>query len=116
LSDPLTLRAAAAILFVTALAWLARRRCPGLATTWAAYVIMLAPVSGVVLLGPPPAALARYFEDVARHRPVAPVARLGLVRAWRALGKLERARAEWEVLRQLDPALAGLVASRIGSS
>jgi hypothetical protein len=56
-----------------------------------------------------PAALARYFEDVARHKPDAPVPRLGLVRAWRALGERERARAELEVLRRLHPGLADAV-------
>jgi tetratricopeptide (TPR) repeat protein len=55
-----------------------------------------------------PAALAQYFEDVARHRPDAPVPRLGLVRAWRTLGERERAQAELEVLRRLHPGLAGL--------
>jgi hypothetical protein len=57
-----------------------------------------------------PVALARYFEDVARHRPDAPVPRLGLVRAWRALGERDRARAELETLRRLHPGLAGVVA------
>jgi tetratricopeptide (TPR) repeat protein len=56
-----------------------------------------------------PAALAQYFEDVARHKPDAPVARLGLVRAWRALGERERARAELEVLGRLHPGLASAV-------
>jgi protein O-mannosyl-transferase len=63
-----------------------------------------------------PAALARYFEDMARHKPEASVARLGLVRAWRALGEPERARAELEVLRRLNPDLAGLVGAGIGPS
>jgi hypothetical protein len=56
-----------------------------------------------------PAALARYFEDAVRHRPEAPVARLGLVRAWLELGERERARAEHEVLRRLHSGLATLV-------
>jgi tetratricopeptide (TPR) repeat protein len=51
LTDPLVLRAAAGFVLVTALAWLARRRCPGVAAAWAAYVIMLLPVSGAVSLG-----------------------------------------------------------------
>jgi hypothetical protein len=63
-----------------------------------------------------PAAFARYFEDMARHKPEAPVARLGLVRAWRALGEPERARAELEVLRRLNPDLAGLLGAGIGPS
>ncbi|HEX2501007.1 MAG TPA: BTAD domain-containing putative transcriptional regulator [Methylomirabilota bacterium] len=58
-----------------------------------------------------PAALAQYFEDVARHKPDAPVPRLGLVRAWRTLGERERARAELDVLRRLHPGLAGLAAA-----
>jgi tetratricopeptide (TPR) repeat protein len=56
-----------------------------------------------------PAALARYFEGAARHRPDAPVPRLGLVRAWRALGERDRARAELEALGRLHPGLAGVV-------
>jgi tetratricopeptide (TPR) repeat protein len=56
-----------------------------------------------------PDALARYFEDMARHKPDAPVPRLGLVRAWRALGERERARAELEVLGRLHPGLAGRI-------
>jgi hypothetical protein len=48
---------------------------------------------------------------VARHKPEAPVPRLGLVRAWRALGEGERARAELEVLGRLHPGLAGVVAA-----
>jgi tetratricopeptide (TPR) repeat protein len=51
LSDPLVLRAAIGVVLVTALAWLVRRRCPGVATAWVAYVIMLAPVSGAMSLG-----------------------------------------------------------------
>jgi hypothetical protein len=56
-----------------------------------------------------PATLAQYFEDVACHKPDAPVPRLGLVRAWRALGERERARAELEVLGRLHPGLASAV-------
>ena len=56
-----------------------------------------------------PATLAQYFEDVARHKPDAPVPRLGLVRAWRVLGERERARAEIEVLGRLHPGLAAVV-------
>jgi protein O-mannosyl-transferase len=50
-TDPLVLQAATGVILVTALAWLVRHRCPGLTTAWAAYVIMLAPVSGAVSLG-----------------------------------------------------------------
>jgi tetratricopeptide (TPR) repeat protein len=57
-----------------------------------------------------PTALVHYFEDVARHKPDAPVPRFGLVRTWRVLGEPARARAELEVLRRLHPGLAGLVA------
>jgi tetratricopeptide (TPR) repeat protein len=56
-----------------------------------------------------PAALARYFTEAARHKPGAPVPRLGLVLAWRALGERERAGAELEVLRRLHPGLARAV-------
>jgi tetratricopeptide (TPR) repeat protein len=56
-----------------------------------------------------PSALLPYFEAAVHHRPEAPVPRLALVRAWRALGERERARAELEVLRRLHPSLAGLV-------
>ena len=51
LTDPLVLQAAAGVILVTTLAWLVRHRCPGLITAWAAYVIMLVPVSGAVSLG-----------------------------------------------------------------
>jgi protein O-mannosyl-transferase len=51
LTDPLVLRAATGVVLVTALAWLARHRCPGVVTAWAAYAVMLAPVSGAVSLG-----------------------------------------------------------------
>jgi tetratricopeptide (TPR) repeat protein len=51
LADPAVLRAATGVILVTALAWLLRRRYPGVAVAWASYVIMLAPVSGVASLG-----------------------------------------------------------------
>jgi hypothetical protein len=63
-----------------------------------------------------PAGLARYFEEAARHRPEAPVPRLGLVRAWLTLGDVERARAEFEVLRRLHPELAAVVVAAGRSS
>ena len=63
-----------------------------------------------------PAGLARYFEEAARHAPEAPVPRLGLVRAWLTLGEVERARAEFEVLRWLRPDLAAVVAAAGGAS
>jgi protein O-mannosyl-transferase len=63
-----------------------------------------------------PAALAHYFEDAARHRPEAPVPRFGLVRAWRALGRPERAGAELDVLRRLHPGLANRVVAGGGPS
>jgi tetratricopeptide (TPR) repeat protein len=56
------------------------------------------------------AALVPYFVDATRHRPEAPVPRLGLVHAWRALGETDRAQAELEVLRRLHPDLAALAA------
>jgi len=62
-----------------------------------------------------PAALVPYFEAAVRHRPESPVARLGLARAWRAVGALDRARAEDDALRRLDPGLAGLAAAAAGS-
>src|SRR5262249_51585845 len=51
LADPLVLRAVVGVVLVTAVAWLLRRRCPGVAAAWVSYVIMLAPVSGAVSLG-----------------------------------------------------------------
>jgi hypothetical protein len=63
-----------------------------------------------------PAALARYFQDAARHRPEAPVPRYALVRAWRVLGEPARARAELEALRRLHPELADLAAPEGESS
>jgi tetratricopeptide (TPR) repeat protein len=56
-----------------------------------------------------PAALAQFYAEVARRRPDAPVPRLGLVSAWRALGQREQAGAELEVLRRLHPGLAGAI-------
>ena len=58
-----------------------------------------------------PVGLARFFEEAARDEPEAPVPRLGLVRAWLTLGDVERARAEFEVLRRLYPDLAAVVAA-----
>lgn len=63
-----------------------------------------------------PAALVAYFGAAAQHRPAAPAPRLGLVRAWTALGDRERARGELEVLRRLQPDLATLVEARGGLS
>jgi tetratricopeptide (TPR) repeat protein len=51
LADPSVQRAVAGVVLVTALAWLLRYRCPGVAAAWVAYVVMLAPVSGAVSLG-----------------------------------------------------------------
>jgi hypothetical protein len=56
-------------------------------------------------------ALAGYYGDAARHQPDAPVPRLGLVRAWTALGDGARASDELERLRRLAPELAELVAA-----
>jgi tetratricopeptide repeat protein len=61
-----------------------------------------------------PTTLATYYGTAARHRPDAPVPRLGLVRAWTALGDRERARDELERLRRLAPGLAELVAAGSG--
>ena len=47
------------------------------------------------------------------HRPEAPVPRLGLVRAWLAVGQPDRARAEHEVLRRLHPGLGALMAPAV---
>jgi len=63
-----------------------------------------------------PAALAAYFGAAAQHRPAAPAPRLGLVRAWTALGDRERVRGELEVLRRLQPDLATLVEAQGGLS
>jgi len=62
----------------------------------------------------PPTALASYYGAAAAHRPEAPVPRLGLVRAWTALGDRDRARGELERLRRLAPGLADLAAARGG--
>jgi tetratricopeptide (TPR) repeat protein len=62
----------------------------------------------------PPTALAGYYGAAAAHRPEAPVPRLGLVRAWTALGDRDRARSELERLRRLAPGLADLAAARGG--
>ncbi len=51
LIDPSVLWAATGITLVTALGWLLRHRCSGVATAWASYIIMLAPVSGAASLG-----------------------------------------------------------------
>jgi len=64
----------------------------------------------------PPKDLVHYFEDVVRHKPEAPVPRLGLVRAWWNLGDRDRARSELEVLRRLKPDLARLVEATIEPS
>ncbi len=61
-----------------------------------------------------PTALASYYGAAAAHRPEAPVPRLGLVRAWTALGDRDRARGELERLRRLAPGLADLAAPRDG--
>ena len=61
-----------------------------------------------------PADLASYYGAAARHRPEAPVPRLGLVRAWTALADRDRARDELERLRRLAPGLADLAAARGG--
>ena len=61
-----------------------------------------------------PNALASYYGAAAQHRPEAPVPRLGLVRAWTALGDRDRARGELERLRRLAPGLADLAAARGG--
>jgi tetratricopeptide (TPR) repeat protein len=49
--DPRLVAAAAAAAGVSAAAWLARRRRPELAAAWSWYLILLAPVSGLVLSG-----------------------------------------------------------------
>jgi hypothetical protein len=56
-------------------------------------------------------ALIPYFVDAARHRPEAPVPRLGLVRAWLAVGETDRAQAELAVLRRIHPDLAATLAA-----
>ena len=61
-----------------------------------------------------PNTLASYYGAAAQHRPEAPVPRLGLVRAWTALGDRDRARGELESLRRLAPGLADLAAARGG--
>ena len=62
-----------------------------------------------------PAALVPYFTAAVQHRPAAPAPRLGLFRAWQALGDETRARAELEALRRVHPGLADLVAKDRGS-
>ena len=47
-----------------------------------------------------PTALASYYGAAAQHRPEAPVPRLGLVRAWTALGDRDRARGELDRLHR----------------
>ena len=61
-----------------------------------------------------PTALASYYGAAAQHRPEAPVPRLGLVRAWTALGDRDRARGELDRLHRLAPGLADLAAARGG--
>jgi hypothetical protein len=58
----------------------------------------------------PPERLLRVFEGAVRRRPDAPLPRLGLARAWLAVGDRARARREHEVLRQLHPGLAAALA------
>jgi tetratricopeptide (TPR) repeat protein len=51
LLEPSVLGALGGVALVTALAWLGRRRCPGLGAAWLSYAILLAPVAGVFSLG-----------------------------------------------------------------
>ena len=48
LSEPRYALCAAAVLATCVLAWVMRRRCPGFTAAWAAYLIILAPNSGLV--------------------------------------------------------------------
>ncbi len=55
------------------------------------------------------------LERVLAQNPEAGSARLGLIRAYLALGRVERARAEYDILRRLNPPLAGRLAPVFGS-
>jgi hypothetical protein len=61
-------------------------------------------------------ALLPYFEAAVRHRPLAAVPRLGLMRAWLAVGRRDRARAEHETLARLHPGLAALATPGVGET
>src|SRR5712691_1848133 len=69
---------------ITALAWVRRRRWPGLTATWLAYVVILLPVLGIVQSGPQIAA-DRYTYLAGLGWAI--LAGAGLLACWRALGR-----------------------------